>query len=91
MHGIPTYYSLADIGEELTTFNTGLVLAHPPRWLRPDEQRVGKKASTVVITTARPKAQDFALLPHLCAFSATFCLERRLRFGPYTQCCNGQR
>ena len=89
--GIPTSYSLADIGKELTTFNTGLVLAHLPRWLRPDEQRVGNKASTVVITTAGPKAQDFAILPRLSAFSATFRLERRLRFGPYTQCCNCQR
>ena len=84
VHGIPTSYSRADIGKELITCNTGLGLAHPPRWLRPDEQCVGKNASTVVITTTSPKAQNFALLPRLSAFSATFHLERRLRFGPYT-------
>ena len=44
VHGIPTSYSLADIGNELTTYNTGLALAQQPRWLRPEEQRVGKKA-----------------------------------------------
>ena len=91
VHGIPTSYSLANIDKGLTTFNTGLVLAHPPRWLRPDQQRVGKKASSVVITTAGPKAKNLALLPRLSAFSATFRLECRLRFGPHTQCCNCQR
>src|SRR5205807_9763514 len=33
---------------------------------------------------ALPKAQDFADLPRLSAFSSTFPLERRLRFGPRT-------
>jgi hypothetical protein len=91
VHGIPTSYSLADIGKELTTYNTGLALAQEPRWLSTEERRAGKKASTVVITTTGPKAQDFALLPRLSAFSSTFRLERRLRFGPNTQCCNCQR
>jgi hypothetical protein len=31
VNGIPTSYSLTDIGRELTTFNTGLVLAQQPR------------------------------------------------------------
>ena len=56
VHGIPTSYSLADIGKELTTYNTGLALAQLPRWLRPEEQQVGKKASTVDITNLGPKA-----------------------------------
>jgi hypothetical protein len=88
VHGIPTSYSLADIGKELTTFNTGLALAQQPRWLCTDEQRAAKRASTIVITITGPKAQDFAILPHLSAFSTTFRLERRLRFGPTTQCYN---
>ena len=33
VHGIPTSHSLADIGKELTTYNTGLALAQQPRWL----------------------------------------------------------
>ena len=31
VHGIPTSYSLSDIGKELTTYNTGLALALQPR------------------------------------------------------------
>jgi hypothetical protein len=31
VHGIPTSYALADIGRELTTFDTGLALAQQPR------------------------------------------------------------
>ena len=91
VHGIPTTHSLADIGKELTTFNTGLALAQQPRWLRPDERRIGKKASTIVITITGPKAQDFTQLPRLSAFSSTYKLERRLRFNQYTQCFNCQQ
>jgi hypothetical protein len=36
VHGIPSSYSLADIGRELTTFNTGLALTQQPRWLTSD-------------------------------------------------------
>jgi hypothetical protein len=31
VHGIHTSFSLADIGKELTTYNTGLGLAEQPR------------------------------------------------------------
>jgi hypothetical protein len=88
VHGIPTSYPLADIGRELTTFNTGLALAQQPRWLTSDEKRVGKKASTIVITATGPKAQDFAQQSRLSAFSSTYRLERRLRFNQSTQCFN---
>src|SRR5437588_12467897 len=88
VHGISTSYTLADIGKELTTFNTGLALAEQPRWLKLDERRVDKKSSTVVITITGPKAQDFAVLPRLSPFSSTFRLERRLRFSPRPQCHN---
>ena len=37
VHNIPTAYSLADICKEFTTYNTGLVLAQQPRWLRTEE------------------------------------------------------
>jgi hypothetical protein len=91
VHGIPTSHSLQDIGRELTTFNTGLVLAEQPRWLTSDEKRQDKKASTVVITTTGSKAQDIAQLTRLSAFSTTFRTERRLRFNQYTQCYNCQQ
>jgi hypothetical protein len=41
VHGIPTSYSLTDIGRELNTFNTGLVLVQQPRWLTTEENRKG--------------------------------------------------
>jgi hypothetical protein len=88
VHNIPTSYSLADIGREISTFNTGLVLAEQPRWLRTPEMRQGKLASTVVISITGPRAQDFAEQPRLCAFSTTYRLERRLRFNKSTQCYN---
>jgi hypothetical protein len=88
VHAIPTSYALADIGRELTTFNTGLALAQLPRWLTSDEKRAGKKASTIVITATSPKALDFAQQSHLSAFSCTYQLERRLRFNQSTQCFN---
>jgi hypothetical protein len=88
IHGIPTSYALADIGRELTTLNTGLALAQPPRWLTSDEKRAGKRDSTIVITATGPKAQDFAQQSRLSAISSTYRLERRLRFNQSTQCFN---
>ena len=90
VHGIPTAHSLATIGKEISTFNTGLVLAQEPRWLTPETRRAGKAASAVVITLTGPKAQDIAQLPRLSAFSSTFRLERHLRFSPTTQCAKCQ-
>ena len=91
VHGIPTSYSLADIGRELTTFNSGLALSQQPRWLTSDERRASKTTSSVVITVTGPKAQDFASLNRLSAFSTTYKLERHLRFNQFTQCSNCQR
>jgi hypothetical protein len=91
VHGIPTSLPLEDLQQELTTFNPGLVLASPPRWLTKPEQRREKKASSVVIALVGNKAQDVASRPRLFAFSATLRTERKLRFGPSTQCGKCQR
>ena len=91
VHGIPTSHTLADIGRELTTYNSGLALALPPRWLTPDDRRASKAASAVVITVTGPKAQEFASASRLSAFSTTFKLERHLRFNQFTQCANCQQ
>src|SRR5947209_12304715 len=45
VHGISTSYTLANIGKELTTFNTGLAIVEQPRWLKPNKCHVGKKSS----------------------------------------------
>ena len=90
VHGIPTSSSLADIGKELTTYNTGLALAEQPRWLTTDDKRVGKTASSVTIIATGPKAQDFASKSRLCAFSKNFRVEHRLKFNLFTQCANCQ-
>src|SRR5205807_401004 len=88
VHNIPTSYSLADIGREFTTFNTGLVFTHQPRWLSTEEKKQRKNTSTVVITITGPKAKDFALLPRLSAFITNYRLERSLHFNSFTQCFN---
>ena len=91
VHGIPTSHTLADIGRELTTYNSGLALVLPPRWLTPDDGCASKAASAVVITITGPKAQEFASASRLSAFSTTFKLERHLRFNHFTQCANCQQ
>jgi hypothetical protein len=88
VHGISTSYALADIGRELTTFNTGLALGQQPRWLTSDEERASKRASTIVINATGSKAQDFAQQSRLSDFSSTYRLERLLRFNQSTQCFN---
>ena len=55
VHGLPTDCSLRDIAQ-LTTFNTGLALSHPPRWLTPDDRRASKRISTVVLTLTGSRA-----------------------------------
>jgi hypothetical protein len=80
-HNIPTSSFIADIGRELTTFNSRLALAQQPRWLTTDEKRKGKSPSMIVITTTGPEAQDFAQLPYLSALSTTYQLERLLHFN----------
>src|ERR1700709_937536 len=69
VHGIPTSHALLNIGEEITTFNMGLILSQEPRWLTSNECREGKSASSVVISITSPKAQDIAKRPRLSAFS----------------------
>jgi hypothetical protein len=88
VHRIATSYALADIGRELTTFNTGRARAQQPRRLTSDEKGAGKKASTIVITTTSPKAQHFAQQSGISAFSATYQLERLLHFNQSSQCFN---
>ena len=56
LHGLPTDRSLRDIAQELTTFNTGLALSCPPRWLTPDDHRASKRISTVVLTLTGSRA-----------------------------------
>ena len=90
VHSIPTSFSIADIGWELTTFNPGLALAELPRWLTTDDKRAGKAASTVTIIATGARAQDFASKSRLCAFSKTFRMERCLRFNLFSQCANCQ-
>src|ERR1700704_3188931 len=90
VHGTPTTHALLNIGEELTTFNTGLILSQEPRWLTSNDRREGKSASSIVISITGPKAQDFAKRSRLAAFSSTFSLERCLRFNHLTQCARCQ-
>jgi hypothetical protein len=91
VHGIPTSLPLESLQQELITYNPGLALASPPRWLTKPDQRQGKSASSVVISLSGNKAQDVASRPRLFAFSATLRTERKLRFGPSTQCAKCQR
>jgi len=90
VHGTPTSKSLAEIANELTTFNSGLSLTSQPRWLTTDDARAGKTASTVVISITGPRASDY-VGKRLAAFSSTYRTERRLRFNSHTQCskCQG--
>ena len=90
VHRIPTSKSLAEIANELTTFNTGLSLTSQPRWLTTDDARAGKAGSTVVISITGPRASDY-VEKRLAAFSSTYRTERRLRFNSHIQCskCQG--
>ena len=90
VHGIPTGETLDTIATELTTFNTGLALTRQPRWLTSDDARIGKSASSIVVTITGPKAPEF-VGKRLAAFSTTFRTERRLRFTSSTQCSNCQK
>ena len=84
--GMPTDRSLADIAQELTTFNTGLALSRLPRWLLPDDRRASKRISSVVLSLTGTRARDVASRSRLAAFSATFKVKHHLRFNRYTQC-----
>ena len=90
IHGIPTSKSLAEIANELTTFNTGLSLTSQPRWLTTDDARAGKTASTVVIRIMGPRVSNY-VSKRLAAFSSTYRTEHPLRFNSHTQCskCQG--
>ena len=86
VHGLPTDRSLPDIAQELTTFNTGLALSRPPRWLTPDDHRATKRISTVILTLTGSRVRDVAFRSRLAAFSVSFKVEHHLRFNRYTQC-----
>ena len=86
VHGLPTDRSRPDIAQELTTFNIGLALSRPPRWLTPDDRRASKRISTVVLTPTGSRARDVASRNRLAAFYLTFKVVHHLRFNRYTQC-----
>ena len=81
VHGLPTDRSLPDIAQELTTFNTGLALSRPPRWLTPDDRRASKRNSSVVLTLTGTSARDVTSRTRLAAFSVTFKVEHHLRLN----------
>src|SRR6266702_1851116 len=66
-------------------------MSSPPRWLTKPEQRTEKRASSVVIALSGNKANEVTSRPRLFAFSATLRIERKLRFGPSTQCAKCQK
>ena len=86
VHGLPTDRSLPDIVQELTTFNTGLALSRPPRWLTAGDRRASKRISTVVLTLTGSRARDVASRTRLAALLATFKVEHHLHFNRYTHC-----
>src|SRR6266566_1436999 len=53
VHGVRTSLPLEPLQQELTTFNPGLVMTSPPRWLTKPEQRKDKRAFSVVIARSR--------------------------------------
>jgi hypothetical protein len=63
VHGIPTSLPFESLQQELTTYNPGLVLASPPRWLTKPDQRREKRASSVVISLCGKKAQEVTASP----------------------------
>ena len=91
VHGVPTSLPLELLQQELTTFNPGLTMSSPPRWLTKPEQRTEKRASSVVIALSGNKANEVASRPRLFAFSATLRIKRKLHFGPSTQCAKCQK
>ena len=91
VHGIPTDISFEDLQEELQTYNPGLVLSAKPRWLKPPETWYEKKASSMVIALSGLKAKEIGTRTRLHAFSTSLRAERKLRFGPTTQCAKCQQ
>jgi hypothetical protein len=90
VHCVPTDLPLENLQQELTTYKPGLAMASPPRWLVSPDRRKEKKSSFVVIALSGNKAQDVANRPLLSTFSSTLRAERKLCFGPSTQCSNCQ-
>ena len=73
VHGIPTDRPLPDIAQELTTFNTGLALSRPPRWLTPDDRRASKRICTVVLTPTGSRARDVRRRASVNVFPLLYC------------------
>ena len=86
VHGLATDCPLPEIAQELTTFNTGLALSRPPRWVLPDDCCASKRISTVVLYLTGTRARYVASRSRLAAFSATFKVEHHLGLNRYTQC-----
>jgi hypothetical protein len=50
VHNVPTSAKLPDIKNEIETTYPSLHLTTEPRWLVPEERRINKNASTIVIS-----------------------------------------
>ena len=79
--GLTTDCPLPEIAQDLTTFNTGLALSHPPRWLIPADRRASKRISTVVLSLTGSKECDVSSRSRLAAFSATSKVKHNLCFN----------
>jgi hypothetical protein len=56
VYSIPTSHALLNIGEELITYNTGLILSQEPCLLTSNQCREGKSPSSLDISITGPKA-----------------------------------
>jgi hypothetical protein len=77
IHNVPTNAKLPDIKTEIETMYPSLRLAQDPRWLVPEERRLNKTSSTLVIS--RIRAMD---LKHLGTTSLAIC-HRMCRITTY--------
>jgi hypothetical protein len=53
IHNVPTNAKLPDIKTEIETTYHSLCLAQDPRWLVPEECRINKTSSTLVVSLIR--------------------------------------
>jgi hypothetical protein len=91
VHNVPTNAKLPDIKTEIKTTYPSLHLATEPRWLVPEERRLNKTSSTIVISLIgatdlkRLGTTSLAICNRLCRINAYFT------WTPTTHChhCQG--
>ena len=90
LHGVPTQMDLNTIRRDVESYCPGVKLGQSPRWLAPEEKRIDKQTSTVVLAFLGDIKFSELGARTILVGNRSCNLTKYIQFGSTTQCLNCQ-